>query len=744
MPILDSDGVESTTDSISLNDFTTTLSPPLLPVEVSSYKLRGQPNVDVPSKESVALDPIEDGASSIDDPVANSSALSGDRQGLMEEIVNVDNKEPFSPENVHNDNDVVVAGKVPIASTIGPVLGSAINSELEDAVEKREEDDHLQVVTDALQLYTLSPAAVTLDQETSKKEEHGPKVIDSLSLLQSSSFSSHGQDGESLKEIKSTTLTTSTTTTSSPYPTPITSNNGTSSPKTVTEVITLPPNTHLNSMQHSTTLSEALLSSSSAQKSNLPNPSSPEPPSPPPAASLTPTTGTSSPFPPPTSLPELAEVKIQPNVLYSSWKSGSSASAPSSNEVNEDRDRVEIILDGIIHALDQRLNEELPSEPRVEDKNKKVSSDENVEERKEASQKTVTSRKEDTHSFELPPLLPTGYITNLDQSHRDTQHKDNPSSSQNPPTIPSSLLNSAFGKIVHVSSMIGFASDSPRKPEAGNRKPDTHSVRPGSASFMVVDDPSPQDYKKGSVFDGSDSGGVEIITAKTPFLEADNISDSDSFLVNLSPTTLKVGSSSPYLYSPGASSSSDSTYESLSPWSSNNRAPIKPMASFPTYYGSSTNQWKIVSQNHAPTGKSPKSDNDSLYYSEQSTKRTGQLSPTSEAFAKDPERRASRLEDSIDSESSFHSPSSEYRMKVLSFASNDGLGHQPHLPSDSSVLTHQHFRKLNGSSFARVRVPVMTGNNANHPYQVQSQSSEFLKQKVSCLWKNNFYSHVSL
>lgn len=716
MPILDSDGIESTTDSISLNyDFTTTWSPPL-PVEVSSYKLRGQPNVDVPNKESVALDPIEDGTSSIDDPVANQSGKQG-----------VDGKES-SPGNVHNDD---VIGKVPIASTIGPVLGySAINSELEDAVEKRE-DDHLQVVTDALQLYTLSP-----DQEKDKKIDDSltttataGKVIDSSSLPSSYSSSSHGKDGESL-EIKSTTTTTTTS------PTFVNSNNGTSTLKAVTEVITSPPNTHLDSIQqsHSAVLESLLFSPSSTQKSNLTNPSSPSPSSPITTTTTTTssTTTTGSPLPPPTSLPELEEVKIQPNVLYSSWKSGSSASSPTSNEVNEDRDRVEIILDGIIHALDQRLNEELPSEPRVEDKNKKVSdeTDKDVDKvRKEVSQKTVTSRKEDTLSFELPPLLPTGFITNLDQSYKDTQHKDNPSSSHNSPTIPSSLLNSAFGKIVHVSSMIGFASDSPRKPEVGGRKPDTHSVKPGSASFMVVDDPSSLDqYKKGSVFDG-DSGGVEIITAKTPFLEAENISDSDSFLVNLSPTTLKVGSSSPYLYSPGSSSSdlNQTPYESLSPWTSNNRAPIKPMASFPTYYGSSTNQWKIVSQNHGPTGKSPKAESDSLYYSDQLSKRTGQLSPTSEALAVDSDKRASRLDDSM--ESSFHSPDSEYRMKVLSFASNDGLGHQSNLQyTDSASINHQNFRRLNGSSFARVRVPIMTGNaNANHPYQIHSQSSKFKK-----------------
>lgn len=658
---------------------TTTLSPHLPDAsdEVSLYKLRGQAKVEGPLKDSLELELIEDGSSGIDDPVANPVAAVFGREEVVTEDVSADRK---TTSEIHPS---IEPGKLPILSTPGPVSSSA-SPKLEGAVEKKE-DDQLQssdASSDSTQLYTFSPSLDNAKEQTKKELENG-KVIGSSSPV------SLGKEKEEIMDMNQAIASAATTSVPSSS---TTTNNVTNSSLHVTEVVEVtpsPPNTHLESIQMPNSGSQVIFSSSDSTHTN-PSPSSTSAPSHP---------------PPPTTLPELVEVKIQPNQLYATWKSGTSAAAAPSNEVNEDRDRVEIILDGIIHALDQRLNEELPSEPRVEDKNKKVAEEGNeTDERKKilVAHKAVASRKEDDSEdeFQLPPIA-TGYITNLDSlsNKGSTHHKSNPSAFKNAlPNIPPSLLNSAVGKI-QVSSMIGFASDSPRKPS------DSHSVQPGSASFLVVDDPS-LEYKKGSVSDADSAGGVEIITAKTPFLEAENISDSDSFLINLSPTTLKVGSSSPNLYSMG-SVSSDSTYDSSSPWTSNNRAPEKPMANFPTYYGSSTNQWKIVSQNHGPTGKSPKSsDDDSLYYTDQLSKRTG-LAPTSEALASEPEKRG-RLEDTLDGESSLHA-SPGYTM-IHPFGSNDGLGH--HSPPES--YSHQHSRRPNGSSFARVRVPTTTESNADY------------------------------
>ncbi|KAI1289958.1 hypothetical protein HDE_08578 [Halotydeus destructor] len=55
-----------------------------------------------------------------------------------------------------------------------------------------------------------------------------------------------------------------------------------------------------------------------------------------------------------------SRVKIQPNLLFASWKD-----QEKKQETTEDRDRIDEILDGIIHALEKRVNQQLPVEPRL-------------------------------------------------------------------------------------------------------------------------------------------------------------------------------------------------------------------------------------------------------------------------------------------------------------------------------------------------------------------------------------------
>ena len=293
------------------------------------------------------------------------------------------------------------------------------------------------------------------------------------------------------------------------------------------------------------------------------------------------------------SLNETANVQIQPNRLYATWKNPAlSASASSASQPEEEnKDRVEEILDGIIHALDKRLNEELPSEPRVKTQKTKVTDESDggsaagFPPLKQPAFRRDPDDGEDDNSFKLPPI-PTGYIMNLDSpsdqptssGHSSKADKSSasgpgiimssnsnphlyhhngqgtpPHSSHSSPSLSQLYSNhNSVGKI-QVSSMIGFSAADTRLP-----RPPHHSSS-GSASFLVLGD-GQDEYRKGSVLDeaafssgsaSSHSSGVEIITAKTPFYaDLANLSNSDSILVNLSPATLKVGSSSPPAASP--------------------------------------------------------------------------------------------------------------------------------------------------------------------------------------------------
>lgn len=348
------------------------------------------------------------------------------------------------------------------------------------------------------------------------------------------------------------------------------------------------------------------------------------------------------------------DLKIQPNQLYASW--GSNLRNVSKAGVgSEDGHPVETILDGIIQALDTRVNQELPSEPRDTLVGKSKITDEQVAPSPQVSVKQPTSRREDENqeqahpepqsnpsflakenrkdddenSFQLPPI-PSGYISNLNPTnteylvhrnqHQHNNHANNHSgnkiltsyfnsevnlknSTAGSQTRPAPTYGNTVGRI-QVSSKIGFSSSPDRLNIPHLPRPQTHLSNSGS--FLVVGDDN-DGKKAGTVEDEPLGTHVEIITAKTPFLEA-NISNSNSFLINLSPTTLQVGSAaaSPPFYSPN-----EPVYESEkrgSVFPASPLAPHKPPPSFPTYFASNNNQWKIVTQNHSPKSKLPKSD----------------------------------------------------------------------------------------------------------------------------------------
>lgn len=216
---------------------------------------------------------------------------------------------------------------------------------------------------------------------------------------------------------------------------------------------------------------------------------------------------------------------------------------------------------------------------------------------------------------------------------------------------------------------------------------------------------------------------VEIITAKTPFLEA-NLSDSDSFLINLAPSTLKFGSvdsanspSSPP--SPSSSSSSNGSsgqniHYSLSPVKhsqSNNQPSIldtitghispinKPAPSYPSYYGAH-GQWRIVTANNrgpvypgnggnsvSPQSKQRSNDDvmpDAL------TKRTGHYYSQGEKIDQQQQGIVNPTS-STPSGSFYSSPSGTGSPKVISFISNGGIS-----PSTS-------FMRRKGTTFLAIQ-----------------------------------------
>ena len=423
------------------------------------------------------------------------------------------------------------------------------------------------------------------------------------------------------------------------------------------------------------------------------------------------------------------DLKIQPNQLYANWGNNVRNVSKQTTQTEEGHP-VGALLDAIINTMDHRINQELPSEPRDTLVGKIKITDEQVAPPSAVPVKQPTSRREDEnhepaqtepqnlsssllvkenrkdddeHSFQLPPI-PTGYISNLNpptteyqvhrNQHQQSNYHNSHSGNKNSNNFLASSLSQrnstsgsavkpaqAYGNTVgriQVSSKIGFSMtpdhsgllNIPHLP-----RPQTHTSNSGS--FLVVGEDN--DVKKaGTVEDDTLGTHVEIITAKTPFLEA-NVSNSNSFLINLSPTTLHVSPQVPSLYAPsepGYESEKRGTVFSESP-----PPPLKPMPSFPSFpFATANNQWKIVTHNHSPKSKLPKSDDPSPAdaYSPigpELTRRSGFVMETS---------AEKRNEDESYGEASELPPAVAYEPSKA-MLSNDALGQEnPTLLAESS------------------------------------------------------------
>lgn len=177
-----------------------------------------------------------------------------------------------------------------------------------------------------------------------------------------------------------------------------------------------------------------------------------------------------------------------------------------------------------------------------------------------------------------------------------------------------------------------------------------------SSSILISDEPESHPYK--SKFN-SDSDGVEIITAKTAFYDLhENVGD--SILINLTPSSLRVGSS------PFSDSYNDKNTQTLA---QNNRSPVygKPAHSYSLYRP--TNDWKIVGQNfpRKPQFEDSFSDSgsiDSLYYNDNI--RRHDTEETFEDIKKELDKKP-RLE--------VNNPNNDpTRMKVIPFKINEAVG----------------------------------------------------------------------
>lgn len=174
-----------------------------------------------------------------------------------------------------------------------------------------------------------------------------------------------------------------------------------------------------------------------------------------------------------------------------------------------------------------------------------------------------------------------------------------------------------------------------------------------SSSILISDDHESHRYKS-----HSDSDGVEIITAKTAFYDLhENVGD--SILINLTPSSLRVGSS------PLSDSYNDKNTQTLA---QNNRSPIygKPAHSYSLYRP--TNDWKIVGSNfpRRPQFENSFSDSgsiDSLYYNDNI--RRHDTEETFEDINKELDKKP-RLD--------VNNPNDPTRMKVFPFKINEAVG----------------------------------------------------------------------
>ncbi|RWS12121.1 hypothetical protein B4U79_03395, partial [Dinothrombium tinctorium] len=160
------------------------------------------------------------------------------------------------------------------------------------------------------------------------------------------------------------------------------------------------------------------------------------------------------------------------------WRSEDAENKP--NATQTPRDKIEEMLDGIIHALDKRLQSSLPAEPR----------------------------------------LPIKKITEFFANIKTGQHASKKQEIQP----------------IYTPNDAAYQQASPYIPL--NKYYSTSRSQPTEESKEETKKQAPIEYKRGSVFD--EDAKVEIITAGTPLVQTS--SNDDTILVNLSPASFKVGS----------------------------------------------------------------------------------------------------------------------------------------------------------------------------------------------------------
>ncbi|XP_074601380.1 uncharacterized protein LOC141855302 isoform X2 [Brevipalpus obovatus] len=331
---------------------------------------------------------------------------------------------------------------------------------------------------------------------------------------------------------------------------------------------------------------------------------------------------------------------------------------PYSRHQSSDRpkDTVEMVLEGIIEALDRRIQTKLPAEPRdppqaskYEEELKNItailfpdssaSSPEPMEESEPEPEPakpypsvlglSEEDKEDDENDEESDPMksildsLPIMYSGSIDNPHLNFSNSSIPRRIMNQ-TLPSSLypstLNQTEKSILSSTESVtqnikelspATTTEAVRKvsPQMSNINQTHNSKTNTSASIMVqgsdTGDSSDQPIRKGSVLD-DDGSSVDIITAGTPLMH--DIANQDSILVNLSSSSFKVSvteSSSVKSTTVNPSSSTKIFNTTEKPANPVNVQDHKSSNSGPEVGGliplhGSGHDWKVMTQNHSP------------------------------------------------------------------------------------------------------------------------------------------------
>lgn len=335
---------------------------------------------------------------------------------------------------------------------------------------------------------------------------------------------------------------------------------------------------------------------------------------------------------------------------------------PYSRHQNADRpkDTVEMVLEGIIEAIDRRIQTKLPAEPRdppqaskYEEELKNItailfpessasSPEPEPEEEPESEQEksrpyplvlglSEEDKEDESDDDESNPLksildgLPIMYSGSIKNSRLNISNSTLPQQSENqtlPSSLHSSTLNQTEKSIQSWTESVtqNIKESSPASsattevigkilPLMSNMN-QTHSSKTNTSASIMVQGPdtvdsSDQPLRKGSVLD-DDGSSVDIITAGTPLMH--DIANQDSILVNLSSSSFKVSvteSSSVKPTTVNLSSSTtiiNATERPTSPSTIQNQKSSNsgPEAGALIPLHGPGNDWKVMTQNHSP------------------------------------------------------------------------------------------------------------------------------------------------